>query len=653
MDEIGLRFRLAEQPQLGVLEYIEQRCFLDFQQSSRRSLIHSISSPSQQVWLVETGEPERPEVAGSIIIHLHARSVRIYSIATLPTFQGRGIGRAMLEFVRGIALERNAREVTLEARAVDGPLIGWYRKAGFVARQTLKNYYRDGEDAVKMSLAMPVDVNTSVVVVERRRDWGFSVPGVEVVTADEYIALPRYQGDRRCRVFNFCNSYRYQRYGYYISLLAAARNHVVIPTVATIKDFTFPSVIRTISMDMDDLIQRSLKREKGNKLVLRIFLGNSLSRKHKQLCRKLFNFFEAPLIEVHLVRMDRWLVQRVVPMALSKLTEEQRGGIEGFARSYLAARRSGRQRLRNYRYDLAILVDPNEKNPPSCAGALRRFRMAAEKLGFYVEFITREDFRRLGEFDALFIRETTSVNNHTYQFSRMAYAEGLVVIDDPWSILHCSNKIYLHERMKQKKIKTPATAVLSRAALRKGLPDTLRYPLILKQPDSAFSLGVVKVESENELREALATLFKESDLIIAQEFVQSAFDWRIGVLDGRPLFACRYYMAKGHWQIYNWREGAEETSGDSETLPLEEVPSKVLNVAVKAASLIGDGLYGIDLKAANGDVYLIEINDNPNVDEGVEDLVLQDNLYMKIMQSLLDRIELARDISRYVSHAPG
>ena len=45
------------------------------------------------------------------------------------------------------------------------------------------------------------------------------------------------------------------------------------------------------------------------------------------------------------------------------------------------------------------------------------------------------------------------------------------------------------------------------------------------------------------------------------------------------------------------------------------------------ANLIGDGLYGVDLKQAGDKVVVIEVNDNPNIDCGVEDVYLGDDLY--------------------------
>ena len=177
----------------------------------------------------------------------------------------------------------------------------------------------------------------------------------------------------------------------------------------------------------------------------------------------------------------------------------------------------------------------------------------------------------------------------------------------------------------------------------------MNFPLVLKQPDSAFSLGVEKVKTREELNDSLKRLFRLSDLVIAQEFLPSEFDWRIGVLDQMPLYACKYYMAKDHWQIYNWTSVDKENWGESETLQIENVPEIVVKTAVKAASLIGDGLYGVDLKMIGDQVYVIEINDNPNIDEGIEDYVLKDELYNKIVRSIFNRIEINRNIAQFVS----
>ena len=139
--------------------------------------------------------------------------------------------------------------------------------------------------------------------------------------------------------------------------------------------------------------------------------------------------------------------------------------------------------------------------------------------------------------------------------------------------------------------------------------------------------------SPEELRAALDEMFRHSSVLLAQEFIPTEFDWRIGLLDGEPLFACKYYMAKGHWQIYNHAhdDTGRNLCGAWETVPIYKATQKVLDTAVKAAALIGKGLYGVDLKLINGRAVVIEINDNPSIDHEVEDAVLGDELYYRIL----------------------
>lgn len=130
---------------------------------------------------------------------------------------------------------------------------------------------------------------------------------------------------------------------------------------------------------------------------------------------------------------------------------------------------------------------------------------------------------------------------------------------------------------------------------------------------------------------------------MAQEFIATDFDWRIGVLEGKPLYACKYFMARKHWQIIAKDEDGETDYGKVEAVPVELVPAQVIRSAVKAASLIGDGLYGVDLKQVGRLAYVIEVNDNPSIDAGYEDALLKDSLYERIMEHFVRRLERRKD----------
>ena len=484
----------------------------------------------------------------------------------------------------------------------------------------------------------------NVIVASHKSQWPLSVGGVEVISPREYLTGKSYAECTSMRVFNLCRSYRYQSVGYYVSLLAEARGHRVMPDVTTLQDFRFQTLTRAVADDLEELIQHSLRHVHGHRFELHIYFGEATLPRYRQLAHRLYSLFEAPLLKVTFEKTDEWSIQQVSPLPFTRVPPDDHPMVLEFAEKFFSKKAFRRSRQQHYAYDLAILTNPHEAAPPSDAEALQRFMQAAERAGFNAELITRDDYSRLAEFDALFIRETTAVNHHTYRFARRAHAEGLVVIDDPWSILRCTNKVYLAEMLARARIPCPKTVVLHSCDGVQRIVDRwqLGYPSVLKQPDSAFSLGVKKVKSPEQLASVLHEFFETSDLVIAQEYVESQFDWRVGILGRKPLRR-KYYMAAGHWQIYNWQEpSAANQSGGYETLAVEDVPAKVLEMATRAANAVGDGLYGVDLKQIGNRVVVIEVNDNPSIDSDVEDLVLGDELYDRIMRFFRHKIDEAR-----------
>ena len=150
---------------------------------------------------------------------------------------------------------------------------------------------------------------------------------------------------------------------------------------------------------------------------------------------------------------------------------------------------------------------------------------------------------------------------------------------------------------------------------------------------------MVKIENEDDLANCAELFLAKSDLVIAQEFLPTTFDWRIGILDRQPLYACKYHMVEKHWQITQKDERGQRRYGRIETLPVQQVPRQVVKMALKAANLIGNGLYGVDMKQIGRQCFVIEVNDNPNIDAGFEDDFLKEELYDRIMDVFLERIE--------------
>lgn len=482
----------------------------------------------------------------------------------------------------------------------------------------------------------------SIVVVNQLSDWNFDIQDVEVVTSRCYLTNSCYSEMRNVRVYNLCRSHRYQGLGYYVSLLAEARGHRVFPSITTMQDIKSLAIMRVISDELDELIQKSFAKLKSTKFDLSVYFGENVAKQYEKISKQLYGLFQVPLFKAHFIFNKKWILQNISPIPLNEIPQHHKAYFIKFAEHYFAKKRIYPTKKTKSIYDLAILINPEEKVPPSDKKALGHFTEAAEALGFRTKFITKDDFSRIPEFDALFIRETTSVNHHTYRFARRASAENMVVIDDPESILKCTNKVYLAELMKKFKIPIPKTIIVHKDNREKVL-NHLGLPCVLKQPDGSFSNGVIKVTNQDSLEQELDNFINRSELIIAQEYIPTRFDWRIGILDKKPLFACKYFMAKNHWQIYNWH-ASKHSMGAFETLPIQKVPPKVIEIALKAACLIGDGFYGVDLKELeDGRVVLIEINDNPSIEQGVEDEILHEKLYFSIMYYFLEHLNMRKN----------
>jgi len=481
-----------------------------------------------------------------------------------------------------------------------------------------------------------------IIIVENRSDLKFEAIEGEVVHVDDYLTGQNYLEQRNIQVVNLCRKHSYLSVGYYCSLLAEARGHRVLPSVKTMLDLSLKSMYSLDAENIDQKVQKVFKKYASDSAAILfdmdVFFGRCQSEPLLGIARQIFESFPYPLLRVTFQRQGKWHISAIKPVSINKLDAHSRSF---FLKSFDEYRKKQWRIPKGKtaaRYDIAILHDPNDTQPPSNAKALNQFIKAGKTLGVEVELIEKKDYARLAEYDALFIRDTTRINHYTYRFAKKAESEGMVVIDDPKSILLCTNKVYLAELLRANKVSTPKTVIVGKNDL-KAAEESIGFPMVLKVPDGSFSQGVFKAESTEQMSEISSRLFKKSELILAQEFLYTQFDWRIGILNKKPLYASQYFMSKKHWQIvqYDGKGGFKE--GSFKTMAVEEAPKKVVDVALKAASLIGEGLYGVDLKQNENGVYVIEINDNPNIDMGVEDIYLKENLYRIIMEEFVRRLD--------------
>lgn len=472
---------------------------------------------------------------------------------------------------------------------------------------------------------------------------------LEIVPVSTYLMEPRYAEAGAFHVINLCSSYTYQSFGYYVSLLAEARKHKVMPSVLAIQDFESDIFEAKISPEFTQQMQQTFNSATFREIELDVYFGKNADGSYKELCNKLYSLFQAPFFRVYIQYEQKkmaWIIQKIALLSFQDVPQKDYPFFQDITENYFdfTPNKSCIAKKKTTHFNLAILynsqeVNANDRTAPSNQEALNRFIEAGKELGISAELIEKKDIKKLDECHGLFLRDTPSVNHYTYHFARYGELKKLVVIDDPISIIKCSNKVYLAELFRENHILTPETTIVSRHNYQEKIARTT-FPCVLKLPDGSSSRGIKKAHSPEEMIKILKEFFKVSALILVQAFVPSDFDWRIVVLDGKPLLACRYFMAKGHWQLFNWDTEKDDCRiGNVESVALDDVPPEVIAHALEATNLIGNGLYGVDLKHINRAIYVIEINESPCLEYGNEDVLLGDVLYRKIMEVFLKRMQ--------------
>ncbi|MCW5696111.1 MAG: RimK family protein [Bauldia sp.] len=478
-----------------------------------------------------------------------------------------------------------------------------------------------------------------IILVDSLRDFENAATPHKVITTKDYLARPQLFQGSRPQIINLARSFAYQSRGYYCALLAEARGHRMMPSVETMIELGTRQLYAQALPELEDALAKAigtLTEEPPGRIV--VMFGLAADSRFDRFARLLFDWYRCPALEVTIENGDRPQIRRLSPLSVTRLTEQElRFFHDAMHRHTRRQWRSNKARA-VARYSFATLYDPKEAMPPSSLKTLKHWAKIAEKLGVEVEPITKRDLSRLAEFDALFIRETTSIDNHTYRFARRAVQEGMPVIDDPVSMIRCTNKIYMHELMNGNGIRVPPTMTVANQADLQRAADTLNFPMVLKVPDSSFSRGVRKAESMAELQELAKAWLEDADLLLAQAYMPTTFDWRVGVLGGKPLFVVQYLMAKRHWQIVKHQPDGTAVEGGFKSMTIGEAPPAVIDIGLRAASLIGAGLYGVDIKETADGLFVVEINDNPNIEHGVEDASEKDQVWVELTRWFIDRL---------------
>ena len=96
----------------------------------------------------------------------------------------------------------------------------------------------------------------TILVTDDLKYWSFLKKTVPITETNDYLSNEDYHKNTSIRVINLCSSYNYQTIGYYVSLLAQARDHKAIPSALHLQDAMSTSLTKQISQDIEEIAKR-------------------------------------------------------------------------------------------------------------------------------------------------------------------------------------------------------------------------------------------------------------------------------------------------------------------------------------------------------------------------------------------------------------
>jgi ribosomal protein S18 acetylase RimI-like enzyme len=143
----AVRVRRAEVSDLDDLVALEESSFAQDRLSRAQYRKHLDSETA----LVLVASANHRRFLGTAVVFFRraATVARLYSLATTPLAQGKGVGSALIEASEDAARARGCRALRLEVRKDNAVAVRLYERLGYVCIGEYTAYYADGSDAVR------------------------------------------------------------------------------------------------------------------------------------------------------------------------------------------------------------------------------------------------------------------------------------------------------------------------------------------------------------------------------------------------------------------------------------------------------------------------------------------------------------------------
>lgn len=229
----------------------------------------------------------------------------------------------------------------------------------------------------------------------------------------------------------------------------------------------------------------------------------------------------------------------------------------------------------------------------------------------------KEEEFESGEFDAVIPRIGASVTFYGTAVVRQFEVMGTYCVNESVAISRSRDKLRSIQLLSRKGVGIPVTAFANSPDDVKGLiREVGGAPLVIKLLEGTQGIGVVLAETKKAAESVIQAFMGVKSNILIQEYIEEAggSDIRCLVVGGKVIAAMQRTAPEGEFRSNLHRGGSAE---------LVKLSSIERAVAVKAASIMGLNVCGVDMLRSSRGPLIMEVNSSPGL-RGIEEATKKD-----------------------------
>jgi len=228
----------------------------------------------------------------------------------------------------------------------------------------------------------------------------------------------------------------------------------------------------------------------------------------------------------------------------------------------------------------------------------------------------KEEFKP-NDFDAVIPRIGASVTFYGTAVVRQFEMMGAYCVNESVAISRSRDKLRSIQLLSRKGVGIPVTAFANTPDNVNGLiREVGGAPLVIKLLEGTQGIGVVLAETKKAAESVIEAFMGVKSNILIQEFIKEAggSDIRCLVVGGKVIAAMQRTALAGEFRSNLHRGG---------TAQLVKLTPAERATAVKAASIMGLNVCGVDLLRSDRGPLVMEVNSSPGL-EGIEEATKKD-----------------------------